>query len=577
MQMLANRRLSPALPFGEELSTRRSRSIPPLCSPPPDEGIQCTGTMTLDALIQAAASEFDPARVFEAAAGSIRCAIDASCVAVLELRPSAGAVVHAVSFASQEASKQLEQVDLAAVAQSLGSAAPILRQLPGTDGGSVALPFVAAPIVRHAAEFGALLALGHEGRSFSAADLAIVQLGAGILSLALQRIHADHLARSQWVALSRTVAALAGGPELDGFLAQVLAVIGEEVRAQRVVLWLYNPQHDVLSATQIYDPASPDLRPSSPRSGAAFFRASEKPLWRRIVRSGEIAAVADLRADPQLQARQWLADCSCAAMLLVPLIASEQPIGCIAIGTQTADYPPEDLLWLRTLAQQATLAVHLASLAEQSRRAAILEERNRMAREIHDTLAQGFTGILMQIEALEDRAGELPPGCLAHLAQARELARASLAEARRSVWSLRLHALEGYDLPGAFTRLIGQMTSGSPVAARFRVHGVPRPLRGDTEAHILRIGLEALTNAIKHAGASAIRIELTYKPASVRLSVRDDGKGFEVSKAPGGFGLAGMRERASCMGAKLTIRSKPGQGTSVVLTIPTPDNVITAL
>ncbi|MGC8669185.1 MAG: histidine kinase [Chthonomonadales bacterium] len=530
------------------------------------------GAGGLSALVQAALQESDAGRLFETGVESLLSTLGAEYVAVVELSSGTAPILRSEAFVSGEAPTELQRKALALAKRSRASRAPILT-FPKASSDALLRPAAAVvPVATRAGLFGALVGIAPADKVFQGRDLAVAQLAAGILACGIQRIHTEHLAHNQWTALRRTAATLTGGPELRDFLKQILQIIGEELSAACVALWLHNPQHDALSVSQAYERTRQDRLQSPLRGAGTSFRAAEMPLWKKMVKSRSIVIIPGMDAEPQSHGRQWVLGCASKAMIMVPLTTSDEPIGCIAIGADTADYPPEELLWMQTLAQQAALAVHLAALAEQSRRAAILEERNRMAREIHDTLAQGFTGILMQLEALEDKAGELPAGCLAHLAQARELARASLAEARRSVWSLRLHVLEGYDLPGAFSRLIGQMTAGSQVAARFRVQGVPRPLPGDTEAHILRIGLEALTNAIKHAAASHIRIALTYRAGSVRLSVRDDGKGFVVPKVPSGFGLAGMRERAHCLGAKLTIRSKPGQGTAVTLVVPTSDS-----
>ncbi len=525
----------------------------------------------IGAIVQAAVSEPESERLLATAAEGLRMLLNAVYAGVMVYRPGAPLTAQAATSTSARCSEEFRRAAVAAAERLLASQAPVVEYSHVVGESSRPAAVLAAPIFARTGRMGAVVVIRSADGGFTPQDRVLAELVAGILAAGIQRIHTDHLALSQWAALRRTAATLAGRPELHDFLAQILTVIGEEMAATCVVLWLYNAQHDTLSIAQVYERAGSICPDVGAHPDAVSFRTSDMPLWKRIVKAADVILFPDVDADPALRARVWLVGRNSRAMLMVPLTTSEQMVGCITIGADAGDYPPEDLLWLRTLAQQATLAVHLATLAEQSRRAAILEERNRMAREIHDTLAQGFTGILMQIEALEDRSDEIPSDCLTHLAKARELARSSLAEARRSVWSLRLHALEGYDLAGAFTRLIGQMTVGAQAAASFRVHGVPRPLPSDTEAHILRIGLEALTNAIKHAAASRIRINLTFRRASVRLSVRDDGKGFEVSDVPSGFGLAGMRERAHCIGAKLAIRSKPGEGTSVVLEVPIPN------
>lgn len=206
---------------------------------------------------------------------------------------------------------------------------------------------------------------------------------------------------------------------------------------------------------------------------------------------------------------------------------------------------------------------------KQAEQSSILEERNRMAREIHDTLAQAFTGILIQVDAATQVLVEDAEATLAHLDTIEELARTGLSEARRSVSALRPQLLEDGDLSTAFERLVNQMRVATHTALIYSVEGIAYSLAVEVENHLLRIGQEALTNAIKYANATEIRIELVYEDAQCRLQVKDDGRGFGVIGIPmsGGFGLLGMSERAERMGAHLTIESQPGQGTEIIVIV----------
>lgn len=208
--------------------------------------------------------------------------------------------------------------------------------------------------------------------------------------------------------------------------------------------------------------------------------------------------------------------------------------------------------------------------AEEKQATIVLEERTRIAREIHDTLAQGFTGIVIQLEAAEDALADDPEAAHTHLLRARELARESLAEARRSVWALRPQALERGDLVSALASLAGQLARESSVEIEFSQHGVPPRLSHDMENNLLRLSQEALTNALKHARASSIRAALIFGPQQVELRVEDDGQGFDPSQQPHphGFGFLSMTERAERMGGQLIIDSQPGQGTRVVVLVP---------
>ncbi|MBN8564447.1 MAG: PAS domain S-box protein [Leptolyngbya sp. UWPOB_LEPTO1] len=207
---------------------------------------------------------------------------------------------------------------------------------------------------------------------------------------------------------------------------------------------------------------------------------------------------------------------------------------------------------------------------KQAEAASILEERNRMAREIHDTLAQSFTGILAQVGAANQVLTDDVEATQAHLDLIKELARTGLTEARRSVVALRPQLLEEGSLQNALHRLVTQIrAAANDTTLYYEVKGTAYTLSTEVESNLLRIGQEALTNAIKHANADEIRVELVYDRDQFCLRVKDNGQGFGVGSIPSskGFGLLGMSERAERIGAQLTIRSQPGQGTQMIVTV----------
>jgi signal transduction histidine kinase len=201
---------------------------------------------------------------------------------------------------------------------------------------------------------------------------------------------------------------------------------------------------------------------------------------------------------------------------------------------------------------------------------AVLAERTRIAREIHDTLAQGFAGISVQLELVARLLTKAPEAAKPHLDQARQLVRSSLDEARRSVWALRSQALEKSDLPSALNATVKQLLENTPLQSQVKVSGIYRELSRTMEDNLLRIGQEAITNAIKHAQANQLRIELSYATDRVTLSVQDDGRGFDnTQQSPNGhFGLVGMRERVSQMSGTLTVNSQPNVGTEILVEVP---------
>lgn len=203
---------------------------------------------------------------------------------------------------------------------------------------------------------------------------------------------------------------------------------------------------------------------------------------------------------------------------------------------------------------------------------AILSERNRVAREIHDTLSQSLSAIAVQLELVRTHAGEIGAAARHHLAAAHQLARGALADARESIWNMRSHVLERGDLAAALEGILVQMTADTGVAPDMQVEGERRRLPPVAENNLLRIGQEAITNACKHAKPAHITVTLAFDARTVRLVVADDGVGFATTAPPSpdrrSFGLVGIRERAELLGGTAEIESAPGRGTRIVVTVP---------
>jgi signal transduction histidine kinase len=234
-----------------------------------------------------------------------------------------------------------------------------------------------------------------------------------------------------------------------------------------------------------------------------------------------------------------------------------------------------------TVATQAALALENMRLVEEARwagrRAGVLVERQRLAREIHDTLAQGFTSIIMSLTAAQMGQHLDPRAASArYLEEAIRTARESLAEARRLVWALRPESLDRHSLSEALGRLAKSWSEETGVEARAVTTGAPRPLLPEVEVALLRAAQEALTNVRKHAGATRVNITLSYLDDRVVLDVLDDGAGFDPARlenpagipAAGGFGLVAMRERVEQLGGTLLVESAPREGTTIVIEVP---------
>jgi signal transduction histidine kinase len=216
----------------------------------------------------------------------------------------------------------------------------------------------------------------------------------------------------------------------------------------------------------------------------------------------------------------------------------------------------------------AQLETTRAELAEVSREAGALAERERLASEIHDTLAQGFSSILMLIQAAEAQLDRSPRTARRQLELAAQTARDNLAEARTLVSGLASAQLEAGTLTDALRRIAERSAAELGIDTSFEIAGKDRPLPAATEVVLLRTGQEALSNVRKHASARSVRVQLCYADDQVRLEVTDDGVGFDPASVNGGYGLRGMRGRVADAGGVVTVRSAPGDGTSVLVQVP---------
>src|SRR5215831_1788858 len=298
-------------------------------------------------------------------------------------------------------------------------------------------------------------------------------------------------------------------------------------------------------------------------------------FWRIALRSLFAGAVFLLAGGEVFRARAATRAIG-SGLLAVTLVLSglEQihyfVLGIAELWGATFSYEPQLALLDLFLLTAVGLGMVLCLLEEerdarlQTQFVAVLDERNRIAREIHDTLAQGFVAISIYLESVDETLSGYPPLAREHLDRARGLVRDSLADARRLVWELRPKSLEEGGLADALSNAAGEKL-GRPVKVEIR--GRARRLSDEVETNLLRIGQEALANAATHAEAKQVELELAFDADSVRLRVRDDGRGFDpdVSADSGRdhFGLKGMRERAEKLGGHFDLTSGPGRGTEI--------------
>ena len=419
-----------------------------------------------------------------------------------------------------------------------------------------------------------------ELRSPTLQDLGLIELATHLARVAVERDRAEavlraseQLARSHVEVMMRTVDVLATEAAPEKFTGEMLSTIGHCLHARSVMLWLRSRQDDSLclrvaiedERQVVPDPEHPLVKDQQ------GWKAND--LIREMLFTRAPVVCDCIESDSRISAelRQYLESRACRKLLVLPMLVLGEVHGFIGIQhVEPGAYRPEEIELAQALAHHVMIAAHAAELAKQQRHAAVLEERTRLAGDIHDTLAQGFTGVIVQLDAaVEALRDEEPEGAAKHIRRARELARESLGEARRSVRALRPAVLEEASFCEALRSTIEKVTIGTPLRGQFHVEGEPREMTPDVEKNLLRIGQEALTNALKHARASAFQARLTFEAEAVRLELRDNGDGFVVEDANGaGFGLIGMKERAKRIGGSLTIISEPGAGTTISAVSP---------
>jgi PAS domain S-box-containing protein len=419
-----------------------------------------------------------------------------------------------------------------------------------------------------------------EPRSPTSQDLELIELATHLVRVAIERdraqeaVHAsEQLARSHVDVMMRSLDVLATEAAPEKFIGEMLRTIGQHLRSHRVLLWLRNQRDDSLRLHLMIendqqvanDPNHPFVRNSHAWRNNAFIQ--------EMLFTKSPAVCDDIEHDSRLdvEIREYLTNKGAKRFMTVPMFVAGELRGFIGIQhREQGVYRADQIELAQALAHHVMMAAHGQELVEQQRMAAILKERTRMAQDIHDTLAQGFTGVIVQMEAAEDALlDDDQEHAVGHVRRARELARSSLGEARRSVHALRPQALEKAAFADALQAIVKNTAAGTALRTEFRITGKPRELSPAVEENLLHIGQEALTNALKHAHATKFQAELNFDSDAVYLELRDNGDGFDVDGINGsGIGLIGMKERAEQIGATVNVTSEPGKGTKITAMSP---------
>jgi PAS domain S-box-containing protein len=382
----------------------------------------------------------------------------------------------------------------------------------------------------------------------------------------------EQVARGQVEALVQSLDILATAPPPEKFIGQMLSTIGRLLNAHSVILWTLDEASDSvalraaawetdLAAVEQHHPFV--LDPTSWRENQGI---------QEMLFTGVPQVFDDIEADPRISTAlcEYYRSSGTKKFLTIPMLVGSHVNGFISIRHgERPPYQPEEVELAQALAHQAMFAIQLNEFAEQSQQAAVLKERNRMARDIHDTIAQGLTGVIVQLQAAEDASSKgYKKQSREHLQNAQELARLGLREARRSVRALRPQALEEATFWEALKNVIKNTTAGTSVETEFQLRGKMRDLPPVAQENLLHIGQEALTNTLKYARATRFETRLSFNAKEVRLDLRDNGTGFKKNGRHNGFGLTGMRERVEQIGGSLTIASARGKGTKIVVVLP---------
>jgi signal transduction histidine kinase len=298
----------------------------------------------------------------------------------------------------------------------------------------------------------------------------------------------------------------------------------------------------------------------------------ESATWQAILQAKDVLSLqaADRTRSIPAQWKAWLGTVEQQDALAIPLLAGDVADGFILLAFRGAvRIDPVQMEFVKFLAQQAMIAIRLARLSEMMSRTALLEERTRLARDLHDTMAQSFTGIYMQLQAARRYSESNPLLAGECIERAQTLARDGLREARQSVMALTSRG-KTIDLTAALTSIAQVTAAGTNCPCTVTTEGESRPIDALIGGNVVAICREAIGNAQRYARATEIALKVTYDPGELTVHIRDNGEGFMVPEASqSGFGLTGMQARGERIGGIVTISSAPGAGTTVAVRVPT--------
>jgi PAS domain S-box-containing protein len=387
----------------------------------------------------------------------------------------------------------------------------------------------------------------------------------------LMRQRAADLAKAN-EALRSCLDALASVPELDAFIGQVMGAITRQLGAISSNLRVLNADQKGMRMELLFQDDAV-MSPEEAGYPERFQSVSMEELgFASLVEPYSVLHLSDPRSPGMSgEMRAYLQSLGFRTLLRIPLLSQGQINGVLSFRfAEERDFQIEELEIARALATQASLAIRLTELARSAQQSAVLEERTRLAGEIHDSLAQCFTGITMQLEMAKEVKTDKDDEAFNYLERANDLARFGLAEARRSVMSLQSMTAKNSGLIESLQTLAERSTIAGRLRCSFRSNleddeSVPVGIRQD----LLRIAQEAISNALRYAKSTAISVNLRSNQQNLVLEVKDDGIGIPTeAETKEGFGFANMRARVKKLNGSLEIRTALGSGTTIIVRVP---------
>lgn len=431
------------------------------------------------------------------------------------------------------------------------------------------------PLLDDAGPFGVFVLYHDQIRRYADDEIALAQTFAHQARIAIQHarlFEAERHAREQAATILEATRNVASSLQLHDVLREAATCIAAAVRQRYCAVWLLNEEGTLLlPVAAIAEPPDPELERSLDFTALPPVALSDEPQLRAALEQGRPCMQEDLD-DLCDVPRRSDGTTAFQSYLTVPLVTHDRTFGVVSVAVVERDhhFEPADVEVAMAIGHSAALAVENARLYEQAQRLAISEERNRLARELHDSVTQSLFSMTLMCQALPKILERDPQRARERIDRLNELGRGALAEMRALIFELRPAALEDEGLATALTKHANAFQSREGVMVHLTIEG-ERRLPAATEEGIFRVAQEALNNIAKHAGAKQVTVRLSLTETQAELTVSDDGVGFDdaASSMRGRtLGLTSMRERAVLLGGRCTVHSTPGEGTTVSLWAP---------